>query len=327
MHALTRCLAACLLLACALQIAAAKGRAETRTEAGNDYYAGGELRIDEPVQGDLFAAGGHVTLQRDVGADAAVVGGTVNVRSPVGQDLRVAGGDVTIADAIEGELAAAGGSITLADSADVAGSALLAGGEVIVNGRIGKGARIYAGEITINGLIEGDVRLYAPDIRFGPNARIDGNLFYASEAPLPQEQLQQVSGRVVRERAPGRWNREHRHTLVSWFHPIFFLGMLALGFVLYLLFPNAIDGVSRTVSNTPGRSMLVGIALLFCLPPLAILLMVTVIGLPLAFVVLLAYPLLLLLGYLGAAFALGRKLAEAGKQPPALGKGRQAAFL
>lgn len=327
MHALTRCLATCLLLACAIQTAAAKGQAEARTEAGNDYYAGGELRIDEPVAGDLFAAGGTVSLRRGVGADATVVGGMVTVRAPVGQDLRVAGGEVTIRDAVEGELAAAGGSVTLAESANVSGSALLAGGEVTVNGRVGKGARIYAGEIAINGNIEGDVRLYAPQIAFGPNARIDGNLFYASAEPLPDEQLQKVSGRVVRERTPKAWTGEHRSSMASWFHPVFFLGMLALGFVLYLLFPNAIDGVSRTVADAPGRSMLAGMALLFCLPPLAILLMVTIIGLPLAFVVLLAYPLLLLLGYLGAAFALGRKLADAGKQPQTLGKGRQAAFL
>jgi cytoskeletal protein CcmA (bactofilin family) len=329
MRLLTPSALLCLFLALPLAAQAAHHRANAvaRTEAGNDYYAGGEVVLDGAVQGDLFAAGGRVRVQRPVGADAAVAGGSVEIMSNVGQDLRVAGGDVTISNAVDGELAAAGGSVKITDSATVAGAALLAGGNVTVDGRLGKGARIYAGEVFLNGEIDGDTRLYAREITLGPNARIDGNLYYTSAAPLPEEQLGKISGRVIRERTPEGWTVSTARRGTTWFHPVFFFSMLVCGFVLWLLFPNALAGVAATIATAPLRSLGIGLALFFALPPVAILLMITIIGLPAGISLFLLYPLFLMLGYLAAAFAIGRKLANAAGQPAELGKTRQALFL
>lgn len=320
----------CLFLALPLAAAAASSapRAAARTEAGNDYYAGADVTLDAPVQGDLFAAGGRVRLRQPVGADAAVFGGSVDIASTVGQDLRVAGGEVTIGNSVDGELAAAGGDVRVADGVTVAGSALLAGGDVVVDGKLAHGARVYAGEFTLNGEIDGDATVYAGEIRLGPNARIDGNLYYTSKEPLPEEQLAKVSGRVIRERTPEKWAASTaRSVSTTWFHPVFFFSMLVSGFVLWLLFPRAFAGVGATVAEAPLLTLGAGIALVFALPPVAILLMATVIGIPAGLALFLLYPLVLLLGYLGAAFTIGRKLADIAAQPAPLNRTRQALFL
>lgn len=302
-----------------------------RTGNGNSYYAGGELTISDAVQGDLFAAGGRVTVTQPVGADAAVAGGAVEVRSAIAQDLRAAGGNVEIAGAVGGELVAAGGTVRIAEGTTVSGPSLLTGGEVIVNGRLLKGAKIYARRISLGGEIDGDTRFYAQEIVFGPNARIDGNLYYASQAPLPEEQLAKVSGQVVREKTQQGQGRRAAGDRggISWFHPVFFLSMLASGFVLYLLFPNAVRGVRESIAGAPLRSAVIGLALLFTLPPVALLLMLTVIGIPIGLGLFALYPLLLMLGYLAAAFFIGRKLADAvhAAQPPESSKRKQALFL
>ncbi|OGB20805.1 MAG: hypothetical protein A3I66_19545 [Burkholderiales bacterium RIFCSPLOWO2_02_FULL_57_36] len=67
--------------------------------------------------------------------------------------------------------------------------------------------------------------------------------------------------------------------------------------------------------------------MLFTLPPVAILFMITVIGIPIGLGLLALYPVLLLLGYLATAFFIGREAANAMHQPKDVTLGKQIAFL
>src|SRR4029079_3859487 len=70
--------------------------------------------------------------------------------------------------------------------------------------------------------------------------------------------------------------------------------------------PHRYERMSRTLATRPGMSALAGFAVLVCLPVLAILLLVTIIGLPLGLLTLLAYPILLLIAYVSVAVMAGR---------------------
>lgn len=299
-----------------------------KTEVGNMYTAGADVRVAVPVTGDLLAAGGRVSVDQEVGADAAIAGGSIELRAPVRQDVRAAGGTVNIESDIGGELVAAGGTLTLTNKASIAHAALLTGGQVIVDGRIGKGARIYAGTITLSGQIDGNTRLYGREIKLLPGAKIIGDLSYASPNPLSQDQAGQVTGSITREKTPEGWQSQAAgKRSFLWFHPIFILSMLLAGALLYLLFPNAVRGAEAVINAHPGKSFLIGLALLFTIPPAAILLMITIIGIPVGFILLLLYPLCWLLGYLAAAFFIGGKISNALKQPVTLSVGRWVLFL
>ncbi|GAB3542966.1 hypothetical protein GCM10027343_15840 [Noviherbaspirillum agri] len=318
-------LVACLFLFASM--ASAEQAGET-TAGGNTYLAGSDLRIVVPVAADLMAAGGRVSVERDIGADATVAGGSVDIRAPVMQDLRVAGGKVTVQQSVGGELVATGGSVHIDRTAQVAGSALLGGGEVDVAGDIGKGARIYGGKITLSGHIGGDARLYGKEILLTPEARIDGNLTYASPNELPAAQRAQVSGTVTRMETPEGWQVEVEKSGVwSWFHPFILVSMLVAGMLLYLLFPRAVGGTQHAIAQYPLRSLLLGLGLLFAVPPVAILFMATVIGLPIGLALMLLYPLSLLLGYLATAFFVGHRLAAAVKAAEPLSFGKQMLYL
>ncbi len=296
--------------------------------SGNTYLAGGDLRIVTPVAADLIAAGGRISVESDVGADAAIAGGAVDIRAPILEDLRVAAGTVNIQRSIGADLTAAGGTVRIDNPVQVAGSAWLAGSDVIVAGKIGKGAKIYGNKITVSGQIAGDTQLVGQQIILTPSARINGNLSYASATPLSESQRMQVSGSITRLETPDGWRAGNAggHAL-AWFHPLFFVSMLICGMLLYLLFPNAVIGTERAIGQHPVRSLLLGLALLFTVPPVAILFMITVVGLPIGFVLLLLYPLTLLLGYLATAFFLGQQIAVAMKQSETLTWKKQALFL
>lgn len=287
--------------------------AET-SEAGNTYLAGGDLKIWQPVAGDLIAAGGRISIEGQVGADAAIAGGAVDIRSPIKQDARVAAGTVNIQNSVGADLVAAGGTVRIEPSSNISGSAWLAGGEVNVFGRIGRGAGIYGNKVTLAGEIVGDTRLIGEQIILTPTARIDGNLSYASPMEFPENQRTQISGTITRLQNPGEWEESRMGGIgLSWFHPIFLIGMLIYGMLLYALFPRAVLGAEKAIEQHPVRSLLIGLALLFAVPPLAILFMATIVGLPIGFVLLLLYPLTLLFGYLATAFFLGQRMSVAMK--------------
>ncbi|MGB8856117.1 MAG: hypothetical protein WCC58_05540, partial [Burkholderiales bacterium] len=70
----------------------------------------------------------------------------------------------------------------------------------------------------------------------------------------------------------------------------------------------------QEVGASPWKSLGLGAAMLFTLPPLAILLMITIIGIPLAFALMALYAVLLLVGYLTTALYIGARAATALKK-------------
>lgn len=312
------------LLASLLPEADADSLASAQSRTGNRYIGGGEVSLAEPVVADLYAAGGKVTVTHAVAEDAALAGGQVDVRAPIGQDLRITGGKVSVDANVDGDLVAAGGNVNIGKDSRIGGDMLLAGGEVRFSGAAMGRARLTGGKLIVAGDIEGDTALYGQDIVLEPGARIAGNLTYASSKPLSDTELALVAGSVKREEARQDWAPR---TGTAWFHPVFFISMLVCGSLLFILFPNAVSGTHQAMRQTPGRSLLVGIALLCTLPPVAILFIVSIIGIPVGFTLLMLYPVLLLLGYLGAAFFVSRSAALAMRRADRSGRAWQIGFL
>lgn len=312
------------LMVCMPIAATADGIAASRSGLGNTYLAGGEVRINQPVPADLYAAGGAVVIAESVAEDATLAGGRIDVMAAVGQDLRVTGGKISIDAKVGGDLLAAGGNISVSPASRVGGDVILAGGEVGFAGQAMRDIKLTGGKLVLAGEVKGNARLYGEDIRLAPGARILGDLTYASRNPLSDQELALVVGNVTREDdAPGH----SRVTGGGWMHPLFFISMLACGSILFLVFPNAVKGAEQTMRHTPLKSLALGLLMLFALPPMAILFMITVIGIPIGFGLMLAYPVLLLLGYLCAALFVGHAVAHALKQSGKTGTAWQVIFL
>ncbi|MGV3741639.1 MAG: hypothetical protein ACO1NO_04965 [Burkholderiaceae bacterium] len=285
--------------------------------SGNTYASGDDVNIANPVRGDLIAFGGRIDVDGEVAADAALAGGTITVRAPTGQDLRAAAGSVNINSAIGADLVAAGGRIVLEKAALVNGSAWLAGNDILIKGKVRKGARIAGRKITLSGTIEGDATLIGEEIRLLAGSAITGNLRYSSGRPIDRDPQASIGGSITQEDMPPQVHRAREGTrILSWLHPLFVLSMLATGLVLYRFFPAPVIAIQQTAESRPARSLLIGLAMIFTLPPVAILLIMTMLGIPLGLALLFLYPLLFLAGYVAAGFIVGGRIAGiAGRRP------------
>lgn len=316
-----------LFSACILHAAPSPGPTPTHTEAGNLYLAGGNLQVNDKVNGDLFAVGGQLQVAGPVMADAALSGGSIRIQESIGQDLRVAGGNIELSAPVGGDMLAAGGKVHISRETTVGGDSVLAGGDVTVAGTLHHGARIYANRVTIDGLVRGNTRLYAEEIIFTPAARIEGDLEYASPRQLSAEAHSKVTGNIKRDDPGEAWGQERRPNPVAGFHPLFILSMYACGILLYYLFPGAVEGVRQNITDAPFKSIGFGLALLFTLPPVAVLLIATLVGIPLGIGLFALYPVLLILGYLATAFLVSHWLARIVRKDPQVSRRRQLIYF
>jgi hypothetical protein len=193
----------------------------------------------------------------------------------------------------------------------IAGRALLSGGEVAVEGKIAKDLKIYAGKVTIQGEIEGDTRVMAQEIEMLPGASIKGNLTYTSRNEIKMDPSAHVLGKITREPTPKAWREERR-----WGPKLFalrvigLLGLIAAGALVMLLFPGFALAAQSNVGSAPWKSLGLGTAIVFAGPPVVLVLLITVIGIPIAFALLAAYAILWLIGYLMAANFVGDRIAQ-----------------
>jgi cytoskeletal protein CcmA (bactofilin family) len=294
------------------------------TESRNVYRVGGNVLTTAPIVGDFYGVGGKVTVEQAVKGDATLAGGSVTVRAPIGDDLRVAAGDVSVESSVGGELYASAGNITLTKTSDITHAVTLYTGHAIVEGKVGGPLKIYAQKILINGELGRDAELSAEQIELGPVAVLNGALRYSSNADFKQADGVTIRGAVtptdsLDERADTPRNREwHRQMMVSgpgWVGTTFgFVAVLAAAALFLLLFKAFSERSSGTLRAAPWVAFAAGLGVLFGTPLLAVLLLITLIGIPLGIALMMLFPLMLLAGWIVGIFAISQRVQLAIQQ-------------
>ncbi len=292
------------------------GRETTVAALADDYMAaGGSVELREPVTGDALLAAGSVASNSSVGGDLSAAGGEVAVRATVGDDLYVAGGDVTVDALIGGNARVAGGRVRIMPEARIEGGAAIAGASVTTGGRFGRYLTVAGREVTLGGDIAGDVRIFADELHVQPGTRIGGRLSYRvhGAVDLPADLV--VAGGIARESGDAE-QRERRRSWIDagaigeragW---LWLAGLLGVGLLLAFSLEQFSRRTSRVLAERPGLAMLVGFLVLVCMPPLIMTLFVTLIGIPLALILLLVYLAMVLAAYVVGALFLGDRALE-----------------
>ena len=316
--------------------AEAKPNSSPPSASRNIYMAGGNVRPTAPVKGDLYAAGGRVTVEHPVQGDATLAGGAVTVRAPIGDDLRVAGGDINVESTVGGELYASGGNVMLSNAAVVADAVTLYAGSVTIDGKVNGPLKVYAQKIVLNGEVARDVELNAEQIELGPQAKLGGALRYSSNALFKTAEGVTIGGAVTRGDAMNgrpdmhrdrQWHGQMMGSGPGWAGGIAsFVALLAVSALFLLVFTGFSSRASDRILATPWPALATGIAVLLGTPMLAMLLIVTLIGIPLGIALMLIFPLMLLMGWIAGVFSISQRVQRAlqkdspGKQSVSLHK-------
>jgi cytoskeletal protein CcmA (bactofilin family) len=278
------------------------------TISGNLYAAGGNVTIDGNVDGDLLAGGGTILVNGIVRNDLEIAGGTINVMGEVGQDLRAAGGNIIVNNIINGDMVVAGGTVDLTSNSSVRGDVLVAGGQVVINGPVDGNITVRGGDVTVNSEVKGKLSVTAAQkLTIGSRAKIAGNVSYTSPSEAQIDSGAVMSGAIeykpmaVKDKRAGKAGFAAGLTFL-WLGKM--IALIAAALVIFYFFRKETNQIAESALQNFPKQLLRGFIFLFLVPIAVVILMITLIGLPLAFIALFAYLSLLILAgvYSGVVF-------------------------
>jgi hypothetical protein len=278
------------------------------------YLAGATVIINATVHGDLVVAGGTITINDTVTNDIILTGGTVTFNGYVGDDIRCAGGKLTLMQPVAGDVVAAGGTIVIKKGVSVGnvmaggtditidgtvtGTLRCASGNLVFNGQAMKEVDCRGGHITINGWIRGESVLAASEeLLIGNTAGFSGHVRYW--APGRQVDFKQSLRGAEATYDPTLRLNGNRWYLLGFSSVIgllWYAGMVLIFImVIQYLFAHTMKKAGETAYSRALRSFGYGILFWLGIPVAAAIVFVTVIGLPVALLLLFLYIILALL--------------------------------
>jgi hypothetical protein len=285
-------------------------------EFGSDYFgAGGALNLTDAVEGDALLAGGRVSTAGEVKGDLVVAGGELSIGGAIGDDLYAGGGNVQLDAIVTGNARVAGGDVTVGPATVVAGGLSLTGGRVQFDGNAHQYLQASGGTVRINGEVHGDAEVRAEELEIGPDTRIGGRLVYRGPSqPAVPEGAQIAGGIEFHEESVGRYFEDVKPQVQDTVHGVgtflWFFGVFVAAALFLLLMPRFADDAASIVGRKPMQSLGLGLALLVCVPFVAVGLLITIIGIPLALLLMSLYLLVLFLGWVTAALFVAQRVLQ-----------------
>jgi uncharacterized membrane protein/cytoskeletal protein CcmA (bactofilin family) len=232
----------------------------------------------------------------------------------VGDDLYAGGGDVQLDAVVNGNARLAGGDVAVGPATVVAGALSLTGGRVQFDGNAHEYLQASGGSVRINGQVDGDAEVRAEELEIGPDTRIGGKLVYRGPGqPQVPEGAVIAGGIEFHEEDVGRYFDEHE-PVADAAHGVgtvlWFAGVFCAAALFVVLLPAYSSEAAATIGRRPLQSLGLGLAILVCVPFVAVVLLITIIGIPLALLLMSLYLVVLFLGWVTTALFVAQRGLE-----------------
>jgi hypothetical protein len=277
------------------------------------------LIVSGKINGDVYLLGGTVTFDGEVAGDLFAAGGVVKISGKIGHDIRAVGGQVIIDAQVGQNIAVAGGTVDLSKETLIPGSLLVAAGNLETKAPVTLGAKMALGRGVINAPIGKDVKILADEeLIFGPDTKIGGNLTYRASAEAQLQKGATISGetKFIPQAATDKElklsllqrqkiQKELNKVLIPFKLFNLFVTFI-IGFILLKIFPHFFVKTANLLKGKLASSLGWGLLILALSPTIIGLLVLTLIGIPVALFIILIFALALFLGKLIGSFCLGR---------------------
>lgn len=271
---------------------------------GNVYASCGDMKIDGTVNGDVIAICKSVTINGTINGDLITFSQNITINGEVKGSARLAGTNITINGTIGHNVNAFGTEINLTSSSTVAWDVLIAGVNGNFNGTIGGNLHGDIASANIGGKIGKNINLTVEDNNQGgllitKEAIVGGGLSYTSKQEAKIESVSSIVGPVSHAAS-----KEKASNTIDTLSNIFYKlsALFLVGLILISLKKNFIHDVAENLENKNWQTTLLGLVALILTPIIIIFFALTVIGIPLAIIILAAYLILLILSPIVSSF-------------------------
>lgn len=279
------------------------------------YYAFAKnVTISGGVKGDVYCGGETVTIDGIVDGDVYCAGQNVKINGLVTGDVRVAGQQVNLGGSVGGNATLLGQNVSVEKTAKIGRDLNGAGQLVDISGVIERDVTLGADTMTVDGTVGRNITSDVTTLKISNGAQVKGSLYYTS-AQAGQIAEGTVVGETKRSE-PSQGERDYDEQSLLTFLVYLFFALLIMGVALVLFMPQVIHAVSENGMNRLGMSILVGFFTVFGMPIVVVAIAVTVVGLPLAGVILLGWLLILALSTPMFGYYLGRLIMRSATSHP-----------
>ncbi len=251
-------------------------------------------------------------------------------QDPAPADRVVFGEDFVLpaGEMLPGNLLVVAGSATLEPNSQVRGDVIVMGGTVEAQGVITGQMILIGGHISVDGSVAGDVVLVGGQVALGPHAQIGGDVVLVTGS-LQQDPRAHIAGQVLRTGphswrgapqpiaplAPSSWRdwawHSYRQVLSSVGRGLQALAVAAVAALLALFVPQVPRRLGEAAQTYPWHSLAAGALVSIVTPVLALVVALTLVGIPVALLLLAALALAYWVGLMGLGWLLGHRIAQA----------------
>ncbi|MGI9585583.1 MAG: hypothetical protein ACR2N7_08330 [Acidimicrobiia bacterium] len=274
----------------------------------DQYVTAVSVIIEGTVQGDLTVMAGNVTVRGDVTGNLNVLSsGSVAIENSgsIGGSINGTAFKVSIDGTVENDVFITAGTVTVGQSGAVGRDLMTFGVSTQIDGAVLRDVRGRTAWISIDGSVGGDVDVATQKLDFGSAATVGGDVVYRSALDASIADGATISGNVTR--LPSQSNFVYGIILML-ANVVGFLGFVVAGLVALWLFRNTASHATGAMLRRPIRSLLVGIATVVVVPIVVVLLAATLVGIPLALIVVLLAGVGFIIGPVPAVTALGNRV-------------------
>ncbi len=280
--------------------------------------AGGTVKSDATITGDLISASNRLVQNGIVEGSVNAGAKDLDILGEVNGSVRGFAQNINVNGYVNRNLLAFCYALNIKPEADIRGDVTAFCGELTLDGRIGKGLRGSIGTLTISGTINGDVSVETDKITLMPTAKILGDLKYKCKKKAKIESGAQVSGQTLWTQKEKKEEEKEKAIFTTGDlirEILFLLALMITGIVLTLISKKNARQARTAVTDSFLKSLGWGFVFMVCIPIAILLLMLSVLGIPIALISLFAYAVLIYIAKIPVATALGGKIIKAfGKQ-------------
>jgi len=275
----------------------------------------GEYTLDKEsiVEDDLYVTGDNITISGIVDGDLVVMGKNITIDGTITGDLYTIGNNIKLSGTVSGNTFTLGSNVGI--SATLRDNLYALGMITNISGSVNGDVMVASGQLSLDGTVSDDVRALSGQL--SSTASIGGDFLIESDNFTIDEN--DISGELIAGSKSTKLKNDIKVTKDDFFGfnlglaLINFAGMYIVGIILIILAPVKTLSIEKKITTSwidLLKSYGVGIVIIFAVPIPLFLLVLTLVGAPLAILIAGVLIFLSTFGTLWVESAIGHKILQ-----------------
>lgn len=278
--------------------------------------------IHGAIKGNLFVAAEDIEVTGEISGNLITIADNVTISANVG------GMTVSLADAIifeqanvAGDLWLAGDTIKLDSKSETGGNLASFSSSLAMDAKIAKDMLVAAERLVVSGEIGGNLNVATKHINLLDNARVGGDIVYRTSTKdrlmLGDDVI--IRGEIDYQGKPQNIQARNRFVSNSFYlwGLLWFVGAFVVGWLIFTLAPS-LGRVELGDGKESIKTAGIGFLVLVTVPIVAVIIAITVVGLPLSFITITAWLTAWYLAKIVFAHLVGRSVMASRSDNPGL---------